>query len=64
MIKMTTFSKEFNNTKTDKIKSLVELSSLLKNKNDAEIKISEVESQDVYLFSALGDNEGFKIVNR
>ena len=53
--------KRINNTKTDKIKSLVELSSLLKNKNDTEIKISEVESQDVYLFSALGDNEGFKI---
>ena len=46
--------------KTDKIKSLVELSNVLKNKNNTEIKTSEVESQDVYLFSALGDNEGFK----
>ena len=51
---------KFNNTKTDKIKSLVELSNVLKNKNNTEIKTSEVESQDVYLFSALGDNEGFK----
>ena len=51
---------KFNNTKTDKIKSLVELSTVLKNKNNTEIKTSEVESQDVYLFSALGDNEGFK----
>ena len=51
---------KFNNTKTDKIKSLVELSTVLKNKNNTEIKTSEVKSQDVYLFSALGDNEGFK----
>ena len=51
---------KFNNTKTDKIKSLVELSNVLKNKNNTEIKTSEVKSQNVYLFSALGDNEGFK----
>ena len=51
---------KFNNTKTDKIKSSVELSNVLKNKNNTEMKTSKVESQDVYLFSALGDNEGFK----
>tara|TARA_B110000495_G_scaffold203266_1_gene226248 strand:- start:3982 stop:5028 length:1047 start_codon:yes stop_codon:yes gene_type:complete len=52
--------KKLNNIKTDRIKSLVELSSTLKNKDNNEIKISEIESQDVYLFSALGDNEGFR----
>ena len=52
--------KEIRNIKIDKIKSLVELSNTLKNNNNNEIKISEVESQNVYLFSALGDNEGFR----
>ena len=51
---------KFDNTKTDKIKSLIEFSSVLKNKNNTELRTSEVESQDVYLFSALGDNEGFR----
>ena len=52
--------KILNNIKIDKIKSLTKLSSKLKNKNNNEIKISEIKYQDVYLFSALGDNEGFR----